>query len=195
MHQVYYVLIPKEEAENESEAMDKAQQELDSNSFVGEGGYFANNKCDWYVVGGRWADLLVERHDWAKQAKAEIDQMLSENPDAKGEKIGLRGCHYGSSDTEKLQKILNEKAELIWGRHRPSDYPKVLFNRWSKLGSNPQIPDCAELTSPELLKYLQEYASEVEVFDPNEYQELPISEYKPEEFNGDHYLVVIDYHN
>ena len=200
MHQVYLVAIPKDSAETASEAIAEAQSELDSNSFAGEGGFFTNHKADWYVMGGRWADLLVERHDWAKQAKAEIDQMLSENRDAKGEIYRLRGTHYGSSEAETKQAELREKAELIWGRHRPEDYPKVRYYRWAdedgKVTFHAQNDDCAELSSPELLKYLADYSPEIEVFFPEDYEETNVKylNEKSDEYDGTHWLCVVDYH-
>jgi hypothetical protein len=201
MHTVYYVMFPKEEAETPLEAMNHAQSELDNNSFAGEGGFFSNHKADWYVVGGRWASLLCERHDWAKRAEAEIEELKNrpEYLDEKGNTLSIRGTFYGSEELTKKQDELREKAELIWGKHRPKDYPVVYYDRWTDPHTgartwHAQNDDCAELVTPELITYLQEYAEDVEVFFPEEYEERLIKDLKPEDYSGSHWLVVVDYH-
>jgi len=206
MHQLYFVAVPKEQANNPSEAMTEAIQELDSNQFAGEGGYFTSHKADWYCVGGRWASFLCQRHEWAKTARKEIDELLEANKDEKGNKISIVGTFYGGDGkAKKLQEVLRERAEMIWGKHRPSDYPKVKHDRYvDERGEHvmfPDVQDCAELVTQDLIDYLKEttekWEGEVtEVFVTDECEETTVKEMveNPETYVGKYWLVVIDYH-
>ena len=204
MHQLYFVAVPKAEANTEDEAMTQAMQDLDSNGFSGEGGYFTSHKSDWYCVGGRWASFLCERHEWAVTAREEIKKMLEANP-YKGEVIKIRGTSYGDEKTKHQQGVLRERAEMIWGKHRPSDYPKVKHDRYADENGEhvmfPDVQDCAELVTQELIDSLKEttekWEGEVtEVFVTDECEEITVKEMveNPETYVGKYWLVVIDYH-
>jgi hypothetical protein len=231
MHYLYFVAIPKKGtgesewatvADTPDEAMSLAEQELNNNGFAGEGGYFSNCKADWYVVGGRWCDFFTDRQEWAKQAVKEIEVLRENYKDKHGEKLSVIGTHYGSAEDTKKQKELREKAELIWGRHRPPEYPKVRYDRHTGddgemiMGVN-SIEDCAELVTPELVKYIHDYDKynpETKTYakDPSSFsqdgmevfvidrdggtEENKVSEWLTNpDVVGKYWLVIIDYHN
>ena len=54
MHLVAYVLLPKEEAITSLKARKKVATELSNDqTFVAEGGRFADPLCNWFMIGGR----------------------------------------------------------------------------------------------------------------------------------------------
>lgn len=218
MHQLYFTVVPKEEHDSETvgQAMNRATNLLDENSFCNsEGGYFSGSKGDWYEVGGRWSDFLVQRHEWAINALKEIDEYLNrpENLDD-GKPYSIRGASYGKGARRDKQKHLRDRCELIWSKHRPDEYPKVPYDRWysedNPFTSERHIDDCAELVTPELIEYLKKtdettgYGG-LELFfedsDGGWTEEWMLKnwiaevEKNPEQYMGKYWLVVIDYHS
>lgn len=207
MHYIYLVAVPVEEADTPTSAIQTAEQELDSNEFAGEGGYFTSHKADWYEVGGRWSNFFTLGKKWAQTATKEINEMVKANKFG-DEEICIVGTHYGDDRKTKAQTLLREKAELIWGKHRPADYPKVRYDRYgnedgtASMGIN-SIEDCAEVVTKELLDYIKKKEKEwrgddpregIEVYFTDECHEELISDIKPEDIIGKYWFVVIDYH-
>src|ERR1700722_11822086 len=58
MHSLYFVKVQKDEASSPREAISQAEAILDSNNFVYGDGYWGGDKCDWYVIGGRWSGVF-----------------------------------------------------------------------------------------------------------------------------------------
>jgi len=221
MHQLYFVAVPKVTGETIGEAMNKATDLLDNNNFCSsEGGFFSSRKGDWYEVGGRWRDFLCYRHEWAKNAKTEIEAYLKrpENLDGK-DMYHIRGAHYGQDETKKKKQAeLRERCELIWGKHRPEEYPKVPWDRfYSEKGifdrSEKYIDDCAEPLSDGVVEYLRTHTkkgkdefsgfSDVEIFvedDDGMVEEWLVKDWisqideEPRAFIGKYWIVAIDYH-
>lgn len=228
MHQLYFVAVPKEDGDTLGEAMNKATQLLDENNFCNaEGGYFSSSKGDWYEVGGRWSDFLCNRHEWAKQAHKEIEAYLKrpenmrkpsgKGKDTKPEIYSIRGTHYGTDEERAKQAELRERCELIWGKYRPTEYPKVPYDRFFSedgiFSRESHIDDCAEALSQELVDWLQKHEwtqkktdgfGHLEIFVEDEdgmHEEWVLADWleyvqtHKEEFIGKYWLVAIDYHS
>lgn len=227
MHQLYFVALPKEEGVDTPDmAMSEATELLDINNFCSsDGGYFSSSKGDWYEVGGRWSDFLVEKHAWAIEAEKEIKAYLNrpenlQKPKKKGDKpevYSIRGASYGDDADKKKQAELRERVELIWGKHRPPEYPKVPYDRWySEDGlfreHLQKRADCAELITQETIDYIKKKEAEykkssfgsdgLEVFVKDhdgltdEWKILDWFEKVGEqEIIGKYWLIVIDYHS
>ena len=75
MHQVMFVILPKEDAYNADEAIIEVECFLESNSFVGGEGYWGGGKCDWFQMGGRWSGRL-SCLTWAKDLVPELAKCL-----------------------------------------------------------------------------------------------------------------------
>jgi len=188
--------------------MSYAESQLDAQGFAGEGSCFTSCKADWYVVGGRWSNFFTLGKKWAQTATKEINEMVKANK-VGDEEICIVGTHYGDDKKNKAQTLLREKAELIWGKHRPEDYPKVRYDRYanddgtSSMRVN-SVEDCAEVVTQELLDYIKEKQKEwkgsdpsggLEVFVSDECYEEQFDDLDPQDFIGKYWLVVIDYHN
>lgn len=207
MHQLYFVLV-EDESEHQTmtreSAMTHAREILEEHNFAGQGGYFSSHKCDWYHIGGRWADFFSERHEWVRAATKQIEEMIAlyvvkHNLPSD---FRIKGTYYGRKDLQKHHSFLEERAEMIWAKNRPSDYPKVPFNRWSSTTFDVRNDDSAERLTPEVVEWLRTipYVQECEVFDPINLEEVTVKtllngegNYQPEKLKS-HYLVVVDYH-
>lgn len=206
MHQLYFVAVPVDEASNPDEAMSEATSVLDSENFASnDNGYFGSAKADYYTIGGRWSSFLADRHEWVQKANKEIEELLEANK-WKGEVMNIRGASYGDKKATKKQAELREKAEMIWGKNRPPEYPKVRWDRWADEDGNMSfsptgIDDCAELVSQELIDYIVKCQKNwgddyLEFFITDERDEVTTKyiEENAEKFIGKYYFVVIDYH-
>ncbi len=58
MHSIYFVLLPKNDADNNKSARTQAINLLEQENFFGSNGYWGGGKGDWGVVGGRWTGIL-----------------------------------------------------------------------------------------------------------------------------------------
>lgn len=234
MHQLYFVAIKENNQDNKT-AMSEAEELLNVNNFCSsEGGYFSSHKGDWYEVGGRWADFLCNTHKWAQEAHKEIEAYLKrpenmrqpsgKGKDTKPEIYSIRGTHYGSDEEKTKQAELRERCELIWGKHRPPEYPKVPYDRWHSEGGifsehEHKRDDCAVLLTDELVEYLREHTKKddkkdslaygfdgLEIFVQEEVESTWGEEWKlrdwimeidknPSEYIGKYWIVTIDYHS
>lgn len=229
MHQLYFVAIKENNQDNKT-AMSEAEELLNVNNFCSsEGGYFSNHKGDWYEIGGRWADFLGNMNTWAKEAHKEIEAYLKRpenmrtNKDGTKEIYSIRGTHYGTDEEKTKQAELRERIELIWGKHRPPEYPKVPYDRWhsdSGIFSEHEHKrdDCAMLLTDELLENLREHIAKskkdnlaygfdgLEIFVQEEVESTWGEEWKlsdwiieidknPSEYIGKYWVISIDYHS
>lgn len=55
MHQIFFVTVSNETAEDAQQAIYQADSILDSNNFSGSKGYYGGSKADWYVIGGKYS--------------------------------------------------------------------------------------------------------------------------------------------
>lgn len=181
MHYLYFVKIKNKDGMTSKEARREAYQQLENNSFAGEGGFFSNSKADWYVIGGRWSGHLTGlllKGNFHKESKKLI------KPKEKWE-ITDSEVKTHTKELQKLWEKMGGKNEHLYNRNSDDTYG---------------VEDDAQIITPDLLKALKKahskptyYGDSVEVFDPEEQEEYLIKDLK-KDCVGE-WLVVIDYHN
>jgi len=190
MHSLYFVVIPKAQAETAREAISEAEDWLNENDFASEGGFYSSSRADWFQMGGRWSGLLSEV-TWAKKATAEIAKLEKEND------IQLIGCSYGDKKKTALQAKLMQQAEEIWAKYRPTEYAEVKFQR--SMYDNQD--DDAMLLTEEVLKALQKKYpkknpddgwGDVQFVDTEDFYEDALYKLKAD---PEKWIVVVDYHS
>lgn len=63
MHNLYFVIVDKDNAEDSEEARREVDNILNNEWFVWEG-YFSNAKADWFVIWWRWSACLWGEESW-----------------------------------------------------------------------------------------------------------------------------------
>jgi hypothetical protein len=137
-----FVKLKKERTATPEEAIAEVQNELNSNRFAGDSGFFGESKCDWYVVGGRWSGQLQQAHlgiDFYAEVKKSMPAAQS--------------ASQSDARAQDLWEELGGKGNIPFGR-----------DQYAQSGAT---DDAAPLTA-EMLKSFRknEYYRDVEVLMP-----------------------------
>jgi len=197
MHFLYFVVIPKEEAEDKQGAMEYAIGFLEENGFAGDSGIYTCPKADWYEVGGRWSGAFTSLQEWYKDFDLKVSKLLKKKyPELES---GVDGVFYGSKNKEKQKEEAIEEVIKIWDECKPEEYSNIscpigrsgTFS-WGK--SPRHDTDDIMLMTSDLFKKMKKEYKEVEFIDTEEQMEGTIDMLK-EEHAINKWWVVIDYHN
>ena len=198
MHQVYFVMLPEEEADSVEEAINEAVDFLDSNGFSGDGGLYSSPKSDWYEVGGRWSGLFTTLQPMYTDFEQQVKALLkSKYPTLEG----ISGIYYGDKEREALKMQAAKEVEALW-----ATMPKELSQfpcpdtRHTEMASPSVQSDSAVLMTAELWENLKNYAKgdDVEVVNTaagEEYTLSTLEDYYNKDEIKKHWFVCIDYHN
>lgn len=176
MHYLYFVKIGK--AKNSADARKRAQNELEHNGFVGDGGYFGGGKSDWFVIGGRWSGELQEL-------------LMKKEYHAELKKVCPMENEWGHTTDEKKKHA--KQFQTVWeklGGKGKNPYAR------SQYDVDGYEDDATKITAA-LLKAIQKHKdykeAEVEVFDADNMDEYAVKDLKKSDIGK--WLVVVDYHN
>jgi len=65
MHNIYFWLVKKTEADTSEEAKIVFKNFLEENWFTYEW-FYSNWRADWFVIGGRWSWILKDLEEWTE---------------------------------------------------------------------------------------------------------------------------------
>lgn len=180
----HYLYFVKTEGKDKKEAVKRAKNALDDNSFCSQGGYFAGGKCDWYVVGGRWSgEFFMKTPEYQKgiEALKQLDfikKEIKKRPD-------LLAMLYINEHLVTKQQV--KKIDDIFKKVTGMVYFRDCYH-------SDGYEDDANKITPELLKELRkEKYEDVEVFDAENEEEYLVKDLSKEAIGS--WLVTIDYHN
>lgn len=196
MHYAYFVSIPKDEAETPEAAIRTAEQFLDSNAFVSEGGLYAGGKCDWYEVGGRWSGLFTEMRPEYTAFMSAVKTMLAKDFPTIADDF-LQTHSYGSPDKNLLRDKAQAKVLKLWEKSgiEGVSCPLARGGTFSWKGQERNQFDDAQLLTQEQYDALiakDGGYGDSEVVMTDTYEESTIKN-SPEMVGR--WCVVIDYHN
>lgn len=193
MHHLYFTRVARNEAKTSQEAIRKAEQILEINNFVGEGGYFSSSKCDWFVIGGRWSGVFSQLLTTEKKKQQFVDKMISYlKANKQLEKLykdsqnlpqylymntHLIPMEIREKTIEDIDKISKETVGYVYFR---DNYKSDGFN-----------DDAIRLT-PKIITKLKKQYPDIEIFDYENFEEYEVSKL---ENNCTDWLVAIDYHD
>lgn len=197
MHYLYYVAVPKK-GQTSEEAKNLTNRMLEMNNFAGEGGFWNNNKANWYVIGGRWSGHLqkIQLDNFNDKATELIKSKRTTEEEKARNSIGNIECEEYNTEIQILWEKLGGTGANPWSRdnynHDGAKDDSMLLNenlfKALKAGINEKTKD----------PFDDETETEVALIDENEYidDEIKLSEFlEMDNIIGNYYLIVIDYHN
>jgi len=183
VHARLIVLLDRKEGETSSDARERANSRLMSESFTGEGGLFASPPSDWFVIGGRWSGQLTE-------LKLDQDQWKAFRVEYEDRRLGW----ISKKNPEEKQKA---RAQKLFRQFFPEFKGELPVNRdpYETLGFEDDAQVLDEVLY-EFLEGLEDYAQDgslyeggcfVDLDDPRAGLDLAII--------GKKWCVVIDFHS
>jgi hypothetical protein len=217
MHSLYFVSLPKQDAESPQEAIDAAESFLAGNSFVYSGGLWGGGKCDWYEIGGRWSGLFTEllmpkdKHD---AYLADIKAIEDEHDKAWKQGSAKAPSDEWDNERERMNAAREEQIMAAWKKHFPDSqvlppeackgtfsFTAVAQNFHRRYDTDDALLMTSELWA-KLIEYLRPSAegqsaeiwdAPTEVVYTDEYDERELVSIPPEEAIG-RWWVIVDYH-
>lgn len=185
MHYLYFVAKKKEKGDIKEKVQSEVRNELESEGFAGESGFYSNSKADWFVMGGRWSGELqqIKLKDWHKKAS----ELVKKNRSKKDESLSF----ISSDDIDRNKEELQKLWESLGGTGR---------NSWDRDQYYGTYEDDVMLLNKELIEVLdsKEYKEvEVAIMEDGYIQdEMLLKDFlKREDIVDNYWLCVVDYHN